>query len=122
MREFVSSNPGIRSRFTKEVFFPDYDSDDLCLILYQMVSSNGFAIDAKALETAQEIVNRIYECKGDNFGNAREMRTLFEVAVQAQADRLASLEDVSSKGLQLLQKADIETAGRSVAGRLLSSG
>jgi hypothetical protein len=105
-----------------QVFFPDYDSDDLCGILYQMVSSNGFEIAAEALETAQTIVNRIYECKGDNFGNAREMRTFFEAAVQAQADRLASLANISSEQLRVLRKVDFEAAGQWAVGRFYQAG
>jgi hypothetical protein len=45
--------------------------------------------------------------KGDNFGNAREMRTLFEDVVQAQANRLASQTDISPEQLQVFERTDI---------------
>ena len=59
------------------------------------------------------VVVGIYDCKGENFGNAREMRTLFEATVQAQADCLASQENISSEQLQTFQKGDIEAVGHS---------
>jgi hypothetical protein len=49
----------------------------------------------------------IYDRKGDNFGNAREMCTLFEDVVQAQANRLASQTDLSPEQLQVFERTDI---------------
>src|SRR5436305_10760402 len=88
MRSFVGSNPGLRSRFTKEVYFPDYSSDELWRIFKHIIDMNGYQLSADALAGARDRIDAIYQGRGENFGNAREMRTLFEAAVQRQANRL----------------------------------
>jgi hypothetical protein len=73
-----------------------------------VVRINGYELASDAVEAAGALITGIYNCKGENFGNAREMRTLFEATVQAQADRLASQGNISSEQLQVLEKMDIE--------------
>jgi stage V sporulation protein K len=90
MQSFLASNPGLRSRFTKQVHFPDYGSDELWRIFNHIVDINGYQLGEGAADAARARIAAIYERKGDNFGNAREMRTLFEDVVQAQANRLVS--------------------------------
>jgi hypothetical protein len=107
MKAFLESNPGLRSRFTKEVHFPDYTSDDLWLIFKRTVGINGYQLSAGAAETAPEYIAAIHAARAHNFGNAREMRTLFEAAAQRQADRLVSQQDISPEELQVLESADI---------------
>ena len=107
MRSFLASNPGLRSRFTKQVHFPDYDSDELWRIFSHIVDINGYRLRESAAEAAQARIGAIYERKGGNFGNAREMRTLFENVVQAQANRLVSQTDISPEQLQVFESTDI---------------
>jgi ketopantoate reductase len=73
-----------------------------------VVRINGYELASDAVEAAGALITGIYNCKNENFGNAREMRTLFEATVQAQADRLASQGNISSEQLQVLEKMDIE--------------
>ena len=96
MRSFLESNPGLRSRFAKVMHFPDYSPDDLWRIFKRLVEINGYQLDCSAEEAARSRIGEIYESKSDNFGNAREMRTLFEAVVQEQANRLADEEIISS--------------------------
>ena len=86
MNSFLESNPGLRSRFTKDVHFPDYTGEDLWLVFDRIVEVNGFTLTADALDTARAEIGRIYASRGHNFGNAREMRTYFESVLQRQAD------------------------------------
>jgi SpoVK/Ycf46/Vps4 family AAA+-type ATPase len=107
MSSFLQSNPGLRSRFTKEIYFPDYSSDELWRIFKHVVESNGYQLGAGAEEIARAHIDAIYEHRGDNFGNAREMRTLFELVVQRQADRLVLEANPSPQQLQVLGSVDI---------------
>jgi SpoVK/Ycf46/Vps4 family AAA+-type ATPase len=107
MKSFLESNPGLRSRFTREVRFPDYSSDELLLIFEHMVRANGYQLAAGAEEVAREQIAQIYQAKKQNFGNAREMRTLFEAAVQRQANRLVLETAPSPAQLQVLEGEDI---------------
>jgi len=107
MQSFLASNPGLRSRFTKQVHFPDYGSDELWRIFSHIVDINGYQLSESAAEAARARIAAIYERKSDNFGNAREMRTLFEDVVQAQANRLTSQTDIAPEQLQVFESADI---------------
>ncbi len=44
MEEFLQSNPGLRSRFNKFIFFPDYTPDELYDIFTGMVDKNGYKL------------------------------------------------------------------------------
>jgi Cdc6-like AAA superfamily ATPase len=114
MRAFLESNPGLRSRFTKEVWFPDYTGDELLRIFNYIVDINGYKFAAGVREIVRDHIAVIYQHKGDDFGNAREMRTLFEEVIQRQADRLASELDISREQLQTLESVDIEMARRTL--------
>jgi stage V sporulation protein K len=107
MQSFLASNPGLRSRFTKQVHFPDYGSDELWRIFNHIVDMNGYQLSESAAEAARARIAAIYERKSDNFGNAREMRTLFEDVVQAQANRLVSQTAMSPEQLQVFESTDI---------------
>jgi stage V sporulation protein K len=111
MQSFLASNPGLRSRFTKEIRFPDYSTEELWRIFKHTVDSNSYQLSAGAAKSARTHIEAIYERRGDNFGNAREMRTFFEAVVQEQANRLASQSHISSESLQILESGDIDHPG-----------
>jgi stage V sporulation protein K len=107
MSDFLKSNPGLRSRFTKEVYFPDYGKDELVLIFNRIAESNGFILSPEADNHAQARIADIYTQRSETFGNAREMRTFFESTIQRQANRLALEANPSATQLQLLEAIDI---------------
>jgi hypothetical protein len=88
MEAFIESNPGLRSRFTRFIDFPDYSPDELTLIFERMTTDEGYTLGAGALESAKAILSREHAERGDNFGNARLVRNLFEHSLTAQANRL----------------------------------
>jgi SpoVK/Ycf46/Vps4 family AAA+-type ATPase len=107
MESFLESNPGLRSRFSKVMHFPDYSADDLWYIFKRMVQISGYQLDFRAEVAARSRIREIYDHKRHNFGNAREMRTLFEAVIQEQANRLAAEESISSDQLKMLKGDDI---------------
>lgn len=94
MMEFISSNPGLKSRFNNYIEFPDYSAEELFEIFCRMCSSNDFVLEPDAKMHASLYFENITENKGDNFANAREVRNFFEKALINQANRIA-LEGVS---------------------------
>jgi SpoVK/Ycf46/Vps4 family AAA+-type ATPase len=88
MNRFVSSNPGLSSRFTRTINFPSYGVADLCEILKRMAAQQKFSLpDDFATTLAPWIEER---CKAQDWGNARSMRTLLEKARESQAIRISS--------------------------------
>ena len=48
MEEFVDFNPGLRSRFPKTIFFPDYTNDELVRIFDSMAGKGKYVCDEAA--------------------------------------------------------------------------
>src|SRR3954468_14555385 len=86
MERFLNSNPGLRSRFSREITFPDYSTDELVAITRRFADENGYVLDEEAGAALGRILGG--RTRGETFGNARYARTLFEQALNAQAVRL----------------------------------
>jgi len=114
MKQFVESNPGLRSRFTRFIDFPDYTSEELYGIYMLRVNKYGYKLNAEADAYLKEMLKYVVEHKNRNFGNGRYVRNLFESCVTYQASRLGSIKDPTKEQLQLLTKSDIEKAYQSV--------
>lgn len=108
MERFISSNPGLRSRFSKKIFFPDYTPEELLDILQYMVKKNGFTISEPALDFAYEVLEKKYNTRSEDFANAREVRNFFESAIVSQADRLYGKENITDEELCRLEVDDFK--------------
>jgi stage V sporulation protein K len=117
MNRFLDSNPGLRSRFAREIVFPDYSTDDLVAITGKFLAENEYQLADGAEETLRRILRNPQ--RGEGFGNARFARTLFEQALNAQALRLAhvqgaELASLDRDELMTLRAEDLLAAARSV--------
>jgi stage V sporulation protein K len=92
MRKFVNSNPGLRSRFTRNVFFPDYSEEELHAILKQMCRSKGFETTQGFLLRSELIWNGLVKRSLTANANGRLVRSAFEYLLENQAMRLGQLE------------------------------
>jgi len=86
MYRFLESNPGLRSRFSREIVFPDYDTDELVEIFGRFAAESEYTLADGTEEALRGIFERAE--RDDSFGNARFARTLFEQSLNAQALRL----------------------------------
>jgi type VII secretion ATPase EccA len=113
MHEFLGSNPGLRSRFARELTFEDYSTEELVAITERFAHENEYRLTESAVEALRRIFERVP--RGEGFGNARYARTMFEQALNHQALRLASeLERVDADQLTSLEGTDFEAAGRAL--------
>jgi stage V sporulation protein K len=114
MERFLDSNPGLRSRFAREIAFPDYPTDDLLAITRKFVAEHEYELEPAAEETLRAVFDAVPRTEG--FGNARFARTLFEQAVNMHALRLAraGLDDPSLAELQTLTEEDWRAAARAL--------
>ena len=103
MREFLASNPGLQSRFPTTITFADYSAAELVDILRRIAADNDYTIPDDP-RLAEAIAARM---SGPGFGNAREMRNIFEAGVRRQAWRLKDVADVSVEQLKSLTVEDL---------------
>jgi stage V sporulation protein K len=113
MHRFLESNPGLRSRFSREIVFPDYSTEELLEITARFAAENEYTFGDGAEEALREIFEGAR--RGEGFGNARFARTIFEQALNAQALRLAGvsgqlLADLDAAELQRLDASDFRQA------------
>jgi SpoVK/Ycf46/Vps4 family AAA+-type ATPase len=95
MERFLRANPGLASRFTEHVEFPDYTGDELVTILAGMAAREGFTLDAGAAAGARTWFEARRARDGADFGNARTARGLLGEMRRRLADRTMDLEDGS---------------------------
>ena len=108
MEAFIHSNPGLESRFNKYFFFEDYDGTQLMDIFRSMCQKNGYALSQAAQALMEQELQALYASRDENFGNARDVRNLFEKAVARQSDRVAQLDQPTREQLMELLPEDLK--------------
>lgn len=91
MLHFIDANPGLRSRFTRFIDFPDYGKTELEEIFVGMAKVSQFRLKNEAREKLPHLIDQALRKRRKGFGNAREVRNLFEATLTRQAARLAEL-------------------------------
>jgi stage V sporulation protein K len=116
MNTFLNSNPGLRSRFSRELEFDDYSTDELVAITEKMAIDGDFSLGAGAHQSLTLIFESMI--RDERFGNARVSRNLFESAINSQALRLSEAKGVhalDAKSVTTLEASDFIDASRRVA-------
>ena len=113
MFDFLASNPGMKSRFNKTIEFQDYDAAALTEMFRNMVRKNGFVLDSAADANLRNFFDQVYAMRTKNFGNAREVRNIFDESKRRQSERLRKLradhpEQFTQDMLTVLTRDDIE--------------
>ena len=108
MRRFITSNPGLESRFRLTLVFDDYSDDDLVEIFRRIAEAADFTPTDAAIARLREILAATP--RSDGFGNGRFVRSEFESAVVRQAWRLRDLEHPDVDALRTLLPEDLDSA------------
>lgn len=91
MHQFIESNPGLKSRFNKTIHFEDYTPEELTQIFLNLAKKNKFVVSSPVQQSLKRHLEEVYATRDHNFGNARDVRTLFENATSNQSKRLAGI-------------------------------
>lgn len=112
MKEFVDANPGLKSRFTRYINFPDYSPDELAKIYMMRMDKYGYVLTSSARTYLDEVMRNAVATKDRNFGNGRYARNLFENTITAQSGRLGDrkVSALSDKELNTIERCDIQEA------------
>jgi len=106
MAIFISSNPGLESRFRTTIEFPDYTDDELLAIFHSLCNGADFSPTKECDDRLRGLLAR--QVRDRSFGNARWVRNQFEAAVVRQAWRLRDIPDPTVEQLRELQPDDLE--------------
>ncbi len=116
MQRFLEANPGLRSRFTRYIDFPDYSPAELLQIFEKMAAASGYVLREDTVATAVSLFHDAYAKRGRTFGNGRFARNIFEQACVRLADRLASDRDITRDELTTFLPPDLEHDSSDSAG------
>ena len=107
MEEFVNSNPGLKSRFNKYIFFSDYSGKELTKIYNSMADKQEYTTDEEAGKYVEEYLTKRAKAHEENFANAREARNYLERCIERQATRIVEIKDISDEELKTLTLKDV---------------
>lgn len=107
MKAFINSNPGLQSRFSRYIEFPDYNADELYQIFLKRLKEFDYTITPEAALALKAYFGEAVAHKDENFGNARFVRNVFERTLQCQANRLSTEVNLTSEKLAEITKEDL---------------
>lgn len=107
MEKFISSNPGLRSRFTRFIEFPDYSPQELCRIFAEMCRRHGLVLAPELKEKLIHHFGHLHHERDEHFGNGRLARNCFESVIYTQATRLAGRPALDAAALSRLEAGDL---------------
>jgi len=93
METFLSSNPGMKSRFTHFFNFEDYSPDELLQIIDMFLKKEEYKITDEAKNLLNKEFINLYRARDKTFGNGRLARKFFEDSKMQLSRRVIKLSD-----------------------------
>mgnify|MGYP001194494435 CR=1 FL=1 len=106
MEQFLSSNPGLASRFQHIIKFPDYTPQELMEIAAYTAKKKDITVEPEALKLIELSVVEAYRNRDRTFGNARFVNSIIEEGKRNLGLRIMSNPDLD---VEKLTEADIST-------------
>lgn len=106
MQNFLDTNPGLTSRFSEIIHFPDYTLDELLEIAHRMYVQQGYHLTPEAETRLAQLLDTAR--KEPDFGNGRYVRTLFEHSLNQQALRLVREGKTDAESLAAICGEDLK--------------
>ena len=112
MEEFISSNPGLKSRFNKYINFSDYTAEELYEIFCLYCKEQDLQFGKDCEDYLKRHFQEMIDDKKADFANGRDVRNFFENAIRAQSDRLVAdnLDNMTRQEVQTIVLRDLESA------------
>ena len=108
MQRFINSNPGLSSRFSRNLDFEDYSVDALLEIFKLISREYELDVEPAAWRKIESEFDRVWQNRQTGFGNGRWVRNFFDQLIERQAKRLAADTDAD---LSKILEEDIPAEG-----------
>ena len=107
MDNFLSQNPGMKSRIPNRISFENYSPDELYQILVKYIEDSGMFLHPDAEDAAKDLLAS--RSGMPDFGNARGVENVFNEIVRNHQKRLASLSEefISTNDIKIISKEDL---------------
>lgn len=103
--QFLTTNPGLASRFSTRIEFPNYTPDELVTIVGQHAETAGYTCTPQTLLALHRRFSEME--RGPDFGNGRDARRTLDWMITRQASRIASIADPTTDDLIVLRPEDL---------------
>jgi hypothetical protein len=107
MALLLRSNPGLSSRFSRQLDFLDYTALELAQIFGLMCQKNQYRLGPPVRAKTILGLDWLHERRDRHFGNGRTVRNLFEDAIRRQANRIAEIAELTVEQLATLEPPDV---------------
>ena len=115
MQDFLDSNPGMRSRFSRQLLFRDYDVTELKQIFTKFMVDSQY-LGAQDLDAHLNVVfDEMISKKDRRFGNGRAVRTLFECSIVNHSVRISQITEPDQNDLMEMSAIDVRLGDIAVA-------
>ena len=108
MDALLRSNPGLSSRFSRQLDFVDYTPLELSSIFGMMCDKSQYRVCSATRAKTIVGLTYLHANRDRHFGNGRTSRNLFELAIRRQANRIAEISELSIEQLSTLLPEDVE--------------
>ncbi|MDR7274222.1 right-handed parallel beta-helix repeat-containing protein [Catenuloplanes atrovinosus] len=105
MVRFISTNPGLASRFSRTLTFEDYSSDELVRIVQSQAADHEYHLGPETVEKLRRYFDSVD--RGEGFGNGRFARGVFQHMTEQHAARVAELAVPTTEQLTRLEPEDL---------------
>lgn len=110
MSQFIETNPGLKSRFTNFINFPNYKEDELQKIFIKYSEENHYRCSDAVLEKVLRHYRKHLEVtQGEGFANARDVRNKFEECISNQTTRIANAGLYDDGSLSQIDESDFSS-------------
>ncbi len=111
MKEFISSNPGLKSRFNQYINFEDYTPEQLRDIFRLNCKNQNLVLANDCEDYLLQYFTDMYSHRDADYANGRDVRNYFEKVTRTRANRLSPiLNQLTVEQFRTIELSDLVSA------------
>ena len=111
MKEFIASNPGLKSRFNQYIYFEDYTPTELKDIFLLYCKNKNLILGESCDEYLIQHFQDLYDNRSEDYANGRDVRNYFEKVIKMRANRLSpNLNTITLDDFRTIALSDLKNA------------
>jgi hypothetical protein len=107
LERLLRSNPGLASRFSRHLTFPDYSAAELGRIFEALCTKNRYELPTRTRVKLLLGFRYLLDHRDEQFGNGRLVRNVFEQSIGRLANRITGVLPLTRELLTTLEPEDI---------------